>query len=142
MKTLILLRHAKSSWEYAVADRNRPLKEKGIRRIQAMASVSREVFGSIPHFYSSPGNRALHTAIILLHELNLHLEQLHAGLEVTDKIAVQIAQHAGLEKAVGNNKSYIMSETLTEALDFVAQLPNGQALTFDEIDTQITIKKL
>jgi isoleucyl-tRNA synthetase len=65
-----------------------------------------------------------------------------AGLEVTDKIAVQIAQHAGLEKAVGNNKSYIMSETLTEALDFVAQLPNGQALTFDEIDTQITIKKL
>lgn len=65
-----------------------------------------------------------------------------AGLEVTDKIAVQIAQHAGLEKAVGNNKSYIMSETLTEALDFVAQLPNGQVLTFDEIDTQITIKKL
>jgi|SaaInlStandDraft_1057018.scaffolds.fasta_scaffold03365_4 phosphohistidine phosphatase len=76
MKTLILLRHAKSSWEYAVADRNRPLKEKGIRRIQAMASVSREVFGSIPHFYSSPGNRALHTATILLHELNLPLEQL------------------------------------------------------------------
>ena len=65
-----------------------------------------------------------------------------AGLEVTDKIAVQIAQHAGLEKAVGNNKSYIMSETLTEALDFVAHLPDGQALTFDEIDTQITIKKL
>ena len=72
MKTLILLRHAKSSWEYAVADRNRPLKEKGIRRIQAMARVSREVFGSILHSYSSPGNSALHTATIFLHELNLH----------------------------------------------------------------------
>ena len=76
MKTLVLLRHAKSSWEYTVSDRNRPLKEKGIRRIQAMANVSRELFEPIPHFYSSPANRALHTATILLHELDIPLKQL------------------------------------------------------------------
>ena len=33
MKELILLRHAKSSWDYNVEDRNRPLSEKGIDRI-------------------------------------------------------------------------------------------------------------
>ena len=76
MKTLVLLRHAKSSWEYTVSDRNRPLKEKGIKRIQAMANVSRELFAPVPHFYSSPANRALHTATILLHELDIPLETL------------------------------------------------------------------
>ena len=33
MKEIILLRHAKSSWEYDVEDRNRPLSQKGIDRI-------------------------------------------------------------------------------------------------------------
>ncbi len=34
MKELILLRHAKSSWEYSVEDRNRSLTEKGVHRIK------------------------------------------------------------------------------------------------------------
>ena len=33
MKEIILLRHAKSSWEYDVEDRNRSLSQKGIDRI-------------------------------------------------------------------------------------------------------------
>ena len=71
MKSLVFLRHAKSSWEYAVSDRNRPLLEKGIERIQAVAHASRETFESVERFYSSPANRALHTATILMHELAL-----------------------------------------------------------------------
>lgn len=69
MKNLVLLRHAKSSWEYAVSDRNRPLLEKGIERVQAVAHASKDTFESVEQFYSSPANRALHTATILMHEL-------------------------------------------------------------------------
>ena len=30
MKSLILVRHAKSSWDFGVTDKQRPLEEKGI----------------------------------------------------------------------------------------------------------------
>ena len=65
-----------------------------------------------------------------------------AGLEVTDKIAVRIAQHEGLEKAVLKNKHYVMTETLTDHLEFVPNLTGGQSLAFDEIDTRINIQKI
>jgi len=71
MKSLVLLRHAKSSWVYAVSDRNRPLLEKGIKRIQAVSHASKKTFERVERFYSSPANRALHTATILMHELAL-----------------------------------------------------------------------
>ena len=65
-----------------------------------------------------------------------------AGLEVTDKIAVEIQQHEELEKAVSNNKGYIMEETLSDELKFVAALKEGNPLSFDQIDTQINLRKL
>ena len=76
MKNLVLLRHAKSSWDYDVADRNRPLAKKGIQRIQAMAKVCESTFTSVQQYYSSPANRALHTATILFHELQLPMKRL------------------------------------------------------------------
>ena len=65
-----------------------------------------------------------------------------AGLEVTDKIAVQIAQHDLLEKAVETNKAYVMEETLSDTLDFVPTLSDGQILAFDTIETTIVLNKL
>ena len=65
-----------------------------------------------------------------------------SGLEVTDKIAVEIQQHEELEKAVSNNKGYIMEETLSDQLEFVADLKEGNPLSFDQIETQITLRKL
>ena len=37
MKKLVLLRHAKSSWEYHVEDYDRPLSEKGINDINKVS---------------------------------------------------------------------------------------------------------
>ena len=65
-----------------------------------------------------------------------------AGLEVTDTIAVQLVPHETLEKAVMENKDYIMAETLAKELDFVPSLPQGMPLTFDSIETKIELKKL
>ncbi|GHC63569.1 SixA phosphatase family protein [Ulvibacter litoralis] len=62
MKTLYMVRHAKSSWEYDVIDHQRPLKDKG--KNDAMA-VSEEVKTSIippQKMISSDAVRALTTA--------------------------------------------------------------------------------
>ena len=76
MKELILLRHAKSSWEYSVSDFNRPLIEKGIKRIINVASVSTLVFENQEVFFSSPANRAIHTTTILMNALNINFKKL------------------------------------------------------------------
>jgi phosphohistidine phosphatase len=76
MKELILLRHAKSSWEYAVSDLNRPLIEKGIKRIINVASLSASVFENQEVFFSSPANRAIHTTTILMNAMNINFQKL------------------------------------------------------------------
>lgn len=75
-KQLTLLRHAKSSWQYAVEDRNRPLTVKGIERIKAVSKASAAVFQNFDYVYCSPANRALHTATIMLESLGLPFEKL------------------------------------------------------------------
>lgn len=66
MKTLVLLRHAKSSWEYPVDDIDRPLSSDGIRRIKKMVKNNKNIFTKTDLIYSSPANRASNTALILL----------------------------------------------------------------------------
>lgn len=71
MKQLILVRHGKSSWEYEVGDKDRPLKERGIRDAKLVAANFKSQNIPIEAIYSSPANRALHTCTIFLRELQL-----------------------------------------------------------------------
>ena len=64
-----------------------------------------------------------------------------SGFEVTDKIKVQVQRSGELEQAIQNNKEYIMSETLTEELNFLDEVKNGIEIEFDEIKTKIIITK-
>jgi isoleucyl-tRNA synthetase len=64
-----------------------------------------------------------------------------SGFEVTDKIKVTIQTSEGLEKAIQANRTYIMSETLTEVLQFDADLKDGTSIEFDEVTTKILITK-
>lgn len=73
MKELLFLRHAKSSWEWSVDDRHRPLQPKGIRAITAVAKHWKTHFQTFEVLMSSPANRALHTATILAHEIGFSL---------------------------------------------------------------------
>ena len=82
MKELILLRHAKSSWDYAVSDRNRPLTEKGMKRITNMATASSSLFKKQEIIFSSPANRAMHTATLLIHTLGIAFEKLNIKEEL------------------------------------------------------------
>lgn len=64
-----------------------------------------------------------------------------SGFEVTDKIKVSLQRSGELEQAINNNKAYIMSETLTEALTFEDTISNGVEIEFDDIKTRIVISK-
>ena len=77
MKKLILFRHAKSSWSHDVSDRDRPLTEKGIRKTEKISITSKNIFFNTEVFFSSPANRALHTASIIINQLNLSFRNLH-----------------------------------------------------------------
>lgn len=83
-KTLTFIRHGKSSWEYAVSDRNRPLKERGISDAILIGRQLNGLGGQIDAVYSSPANRALHTAMIILGELSYDLEKFKVTNQLYD----------------------------------------------------------
>jgi phosphohistidine phosphatase len=76
-KTLFIVRHAKSSWDYpAVSDIDRSLKERGIKDAYDMANrILKKTF--LPEcIMSSPALRALHTSIIFSRVLGFPAEQI------------------------------------------------------------------
>lgn len=61
MKTLLLVRHAKSDWPVDVEDFDRPLNELGMINAPKMARLLQEKLIEIDTFISSPATRALET---------------------------------------------------------------------------------
>ena len=71
MKTLLIVRHAKSSWDNAsLSDIDRPLNDRGKRDAPAMAGRLIKAGVKIDLFVSSPAKRARHTAEYFLHEFD------------------------------------------------------------------------
>jgi phosphohistidine phosphatase len=65
MKTLYIVRHAKSSWEYdGIADIDRPLKKRGINDAHLLSTFLAKTIAKPDVFVTSSANRALHTSII------------------------------------------------------------------------------
>ena len=62
MKTLLLIRHAKSSWNLYVNDFERPLNNRGLADAPVMAERLIKKGVKIDFFVSSPAKRALSTA--------------------------------------------------------------------------------
>lgn len=84
MKHLILIRHGKSSWEYAVSDFDRPLLESGIKDALLIGSKLESQKNEIDAVYSSPANRALHTSIIVMRQLGFPFHNFHVTNELYD----------------------------------------------------------
>ena len=62
MKSLLLIRHAKSSWkDPSLTDLQRPLKKRGIRNAREMAERIGELKLEIQKIISSPARRAVQT---------------------------------------------------------------------------------
>jgi isoleucyl-tRNA synthetase len=65
-----------------------------------------------------------------------------AGLEVTDKIDISFLADDDLKERIEKYSAYIRSETLGEKIHFPQVMNDGTEIVFDDIKTQITIKKI
>ncbi len=84
MKHLILVRHGKSSWDYGVDDKDRPLKEKGIQDAHRVSHYFGKDKVKIHGVYSSPAIRALHSCVIFLRNLKIPYSDFALSNELYD----------------------------------------------------------
>lgn len=83
MKTLYIVRHAKSSWKYdSVDDIDRPLKERGINDAIVLSQFLAKEIKRPDTFISSVANRALHTAVIFCRNFNFPFSNLKIKKEL------------------------------------------------------------
>ena len=74
MKTIYIVRHAKSSWNYTgIEDIDRPLKNRGITDAHLISKKLCKKIAKPDIFLSSSANRALHTAMIFAENFNFPL---------------------------------------------------------------------
>lgn len=76
MKTLYIIRHAKSSWDLPVSDKDRPLAQRGIKEAQLVGEYLTGKIVPPQVCLSSPANRAFHTAVIIHRNLQWPLASL------------------------------------------------------------------
>lgn len=93
MKRIIFIRHGKSSWDYDVADKDRPLKERGITDASNIGVALTKMGVQIDFAFSSPANRALHTAMIVLHALQADLDTFKVVKDLYDFSGEQVLNH-------------------------------------------------
>ena len=84
MRQVIFIRHAKSSWEYNVSDKDRPLKLRGINDAHLLSAHLRSELPNPDAVFSSPANRALHTCMIFMRNLDIDLATLSIKEELYD----------------------------------------------------------
>lgn len=92
MKTIVLIRHAKSSWEQDVSDLNRPLSMRGVTDANLL-SLEFKTYGFNPDaVFSSPANRASTTCSIFMENLHLSKELLKIEKQLYDFGGNQVRQ--------------------------------------------------
>ena len=142
MKTLFLVRHAKSSWDnQSLSDDERPLNKRGERDAPRMAKrlVSRGVKPDI--LTSSPALRAYTTAVKIAAEIgypkdaikindNLYFEGIEGMLEVIHALAPEI----GSAMLFGHNP------TMTELVNGLANTDIGNVPTCGIVEITFDIE--
>ncbi len=71
MKTLYIIRHAKSSWEFDVVDHQRPLNDRGLVDAKLIGEKLKTLVESIDLVLCSDAERAKMTAHIILENLDV-----------------------------------------------------------------------
>lgn len=91
MKTLYIVRHAKSSWNYPeLSDEERPLLEKGKKRTRKIIEFLREKEVKVNQIISSHAERALETARIIGHGIDYPPENIIISRQIYHATADQL----------------------------------------------------
>ena len=77
MKTLVIVRHAKSSWDNSgLSDHQRPLSKRGLKDAPIMGARLAEWGPPVDRVISSSATRALTTAELITHEMGLPWDEI------------------------------------------------------------------
>ncbi len=76
MKNLILIRHAKSSWNAPLQDKDRPLEQKGIQEAHKVSSSCIPFIPKTFLVFSSIAKRASETAMIFAQNISYPIENI------------------------------------------------------------------
>ena len=140
MKTLLLLRHAKSSWKDAgVKDFDRPLNQRGLKAAPTIGRLIRKRKLQPDLVLSSPAERARQTTQLVLEAAGLKTEVRYderiyeASAARLFEIVSQIDEEAGMVMMVGHNPGF---EELLEALTADSRSLSTAALACIELDIE------
>jgi phosphohistidine phosphatase len=124
MRTIYIVRHAKSSWgDVSLPDYDRPLNDRGKKDAPEMAIRLKEKGVSIDAFISSPAKRAKKTARLFCEEFNVNENKIilidelyHAGEQTFYKVIAEMDD---------KSKSIALFSHNPGITDFVNSLCNG-----------------
>ena len=105
MKRLILIRHAKSSWEFNLNDIERPLSKRGINDANLMTKIFKELSINVQHIYSSNSTRTLQTSEIFIENLKLSKIPFDKSIELYDFSGLKVESFI---KKIDSNLNSVM----------------------------------
>ena len=114
MKTLYIVRHAKSSWEFPrLSDQERPLLDKGRQRTKLMAKYLKTNKIAIDLIISSHATRAYETAVLIAKDLGYPIESIqinrmlyHANAENIFDQFYEVPDQVNTLMIVGHNPTF------------------------------------
>jgi len=106
MKTLYLVRHAKSDWgNEGIADIDRPLNARGYRDAQVMSNLMKNKKLIPDLIISSPAIRAISTALIFCRNFNLNYSAIAINANLYD---TSVKHHTDIISKVNNQIKSVM----------------------------------
>ena len=105
MKRLVLIRHAKSSWEFNLNDIERPLSKRGINDANLMTKIFKELSINVQHIYSSNSTRTLQTSEIFIENLKLSKIPFDKSIELYDFSGLKVESFI---KKIDSNLNSVM----------------------------------
>lgn len=131
MKTIFLVRHAKSSWEESgLNDQERPLKKRGILDARHKAKAIALKKSAIDLILTSPAFRALNTAILFSKYLNYPLHKIGVNEAIYNSNVQRLLE---VVHSIDNSDSSVMIFGHDPSLALFASYLTGK--TFEKIPT-------
>ena len=118
MKTWVMVRHAKSSWEFNLIDRERPLADRGVKDAILIGRELSKHNLHIDQVFSSPAKRAFDTALLMGSELGLSTENIQVEEELYDFMGKQAL---GFVRSLPDDLHTIMTFGHNNACTHIAQ---------------------
>ena len=137
MKTLTLVRHAKSSWKHDVNDKDRPLNKRGCTDAELVSNAFKKKRLVPDCIFSSPANRAMSTCNIFSSNLNFDNEKIEIKNDLYDFDGNQVTHFLkGLDKSHHNVMIFGHNHAFTSICNifgnsFIENLPTSGLVVID-----------